>query len=253
MDRWICQCLHRGSFGKNCEYRLPVGDTFEETLQWQLIVRKENPWKVQIYGDVLCYETLGCDSGVLCLDWREICDGVQQCLEGKDEENCDLLEMNSCDPEKEYRCSNGMCIPDEFFLDGERDCLDWSDEMHFQRNPNCYMESVNEECDDHPCLLSSWSCGDGDCISDRLGFQKHPNSETCQSGRNEYFICETCVNERRWTMSNGRCIDAGDESYEESSVANRSEMEQCSYLLKCSLSQGGERGCPCGRDLECID
>ena len=253
LDGWICQCLHRGSFGKNCEYRLPVGDTFEETLQWQLIMRKENPWKVQIYGDVLCYETLRCDSGVLCLDWGEICDGVQQCLEGKDEENCDLLEMNPCDPEKEYRCSNGMCIPDQFFLDGEGDCLDWSDEMYRQTVPNCYMESVNEECDDHLCRGGYWSCGDGECIGERLAFQIYPNSKSCQNGRNEYFICETCVNERRWTMSNGRCIDVANESYEESSAANRSEMEQCSYLLKCSLSRGGEKGCPCGRYLECID
>ena len=92
---------------------------------------------MQIYGDVLCYETLQCDSGALCLDWREICDGIQQCLEGRDEENCDLLEMN--------RCENGMCIPDQFFLDGELDCLDWSDEIPLKKSEDCPRERVSVE------------------------------------------------------------------------------------------------------------
>jgi hypothetical protein len=152
-DGSICQCLQPGSFGKNCEYQLPRGQTFEETLKWQFDIRDENQEKVQIYGDVVCHETLQCDSGVLCLDWRDICDGIQQCLSGKDEENCDLLEMNQCDQEEEYRCMNGMCIPQAFFLDGDLDCLDWSDEMRFKKDEKCPQGSVNTECDDHVCLF----------------------------------------------------------------------------------------------------
>ena len=33
---------------------------------------------------------------------REIGDGIQQCLSGRDEENCDLLEMNESDADDEY-------------------------------------------------------------------------------------------------------------------------------------------------------
>jgi hypothetical protein len=29
----------------------------------------------------------------LCLDWREICDGKNDCSNGEDEELCDQLEM----------------------------------------------------------------------------------------------------------------------------------------------------------------
>jgi hypothetical protein len=94
-DGFICECLQPASFGKSCEYQLPVGEAFDETLQWQLKMRKKNSRKVQKYGDVICYETLECDSGVLCLDWREICDGIQNCLKGKDEENCDLFGNES--------------------------------------------------------------------------------------------------------------------------------------------------------------
>ncbi|CAF1179138.1 unnamed protein product [Didymodactylos carnosus] len=243
-DGFLCECFHQGSFGKNCEYRLPIGESVEETLEWQLIMRMKNPRKVQIHGDVICSETLQCDSGVLCLDWREICDGFQHCLEGKDEENCDLLEMNQCDEEEEYRCMNGMCILDQFFLDGEFDCLDWSDEMPFKSSGKCSLESVSEECDDHLCPPNEWSCGDGQCIRDRLAFHDY-EFLTCQSGRDQYFICETHAEKKLWTMSNGRCYDPdeGNERCEESSAANHSEVEQCEYLLKCSLSEDAEKDC----------
>jgi hypothetical protein len=39
-------------------------------------------------------------------------------MNGTDEESCDLLEFNECEDD-EYRCSNGMCIPEVYFLDGK--------------------------------------------------------------------------------------------------------------------------------------
>ena len=251
-DGFLCQCLQLGSFGKNCEYRLPVGETFEDALQWQLLMREENPWKVQMYGDVVCYETLECDSGVLCLDWREICDGIQNCMSGMDEENCDLLEMNRCDQD-EYRCMNGMCIPQEFFLDGELDCLDWSDEIQFKRSEECPLGSVTKECDDHICPPNEWSCGDGQCIPDRMAFQKSEYAPTCQSQRDQCFMCETHLTSIQWTMPNGRCYLYANRQYQALQVMNRSEEERCEYLLKCALSVGGDEGCPCFRDDRCTE
>ena len=250
-DQSICQCLRSGSFGKNCEYRLPLGTTFEETLRWQLAMREKNPQNVQIYGDIVCYETLKCDSGVLCLDWRDICDGIQQCLDGKDEENCDLLEMNQCDEDEEYRCENGMCIPQQFFLDGERDCLDWSDEMQLKSSWNCPLESVSSACDDHLCPANSWSCGDGQCIEDRLAFQRLSTYTTCHSARDQYWMCETHLSRRQWTMENGRCLR--NIQHQSSVVANRSGEERCTYLLKCLLSRDLETGCSCYGRLGCIE
>lgn len=37
---------------------------------------------------VTCYEHLHCQTLLPCLDWREICDGKHDCLDGSDEENC---------------------------------------------------------------------------------------------------------------------------------------------------------------------
>ena len=113
-DEFLCQCLDKSAFGKNCEYLLPEGTTFIETWNWQLYIRTKFSRDENIYGEFLCYETLSCNSGLLCLDWREICDGTQNCMDAADEKNCDLLEMNICQ-EDEYRCMNGMCIPEPFF------------------------------------------------------------------------------------------------------------------------------------------
>ena len=250
-DGSLCQCLQSGSFGKNCEYKLSRGETCEETLEWQLDMRQKNSEQVQIYGDVICYETLQCDSGLLCLDWREICDGIQHCLEGRDEENCDLLEMNRCDEEEEYRCENGMCIPEEFFLDGQFDCLDWSDEMALKESLECFGGSVKTECDDHLCPPNQWSCGDGQCIADRLWFQRFTTDTTCASGRDQYYMCETHLRYNQWTMSNGRCL-RGDR-YDSLIVTNRSVEEECSYLLKCGLSRNVEKNCLCHRDSDCVE
>jgi hypothetical protein len=53
------------------------------------------------YTGGTCYRFLnGCNHGLwpLCLDWREICDGKIDCLNGEDQEWCDQLEVNK------YRC-----------------------------------------------------------------------------------------------------------------------------------------------------
>ena len=239
-DGYICQCIDSASFGKNCEYQLPVGNTFQETLDWRLITRQENPNQVQIHGDIVCHTTLTCNSAPLCLDWREICDGIQNCAYARDEENCDLLEMNMCDDD-EYRCMNGMCIPQEYFLDGEFDCLDWSDEMQYMKSEECARESVSVRCDDHICPPNEWPCGDGQCIRDRLAFRVIIGYETCQNRRDQYFMCESNAYPFSWTMLNGRCHEG--KLYEGSLQTIQTHEEYCEYLLRCDLSHGGEQHC----------
>ena len=251
-DGYLCQCVHPQSFGKNCEYRLPVGSTLDQTLQWQIKMKSTYGISMQEYGSIICYNTYRCESGLLCLDWREICDGIQQCMFGDDEKNCDLLEMNECS-ENEYRCQNGMCIPDEHFLDGDLDCLDWSDEMSFKQDQQCPHKRVSRECDDRICPPNQWSCGDGQCIEDRLAFQKGPDKSECLNMRDQSFMCETHYRRAQWTMPNGRCYSSGSRQYEESSVVNRSDESYCQYLLKCSLSLGQEKGCPCWGGRNCTE
>lgn len=116
-DSFLCNCSE-GYFGKRCEYTLlSDSSSFSKALE-TLFGGHINPLDHQKWGQILCYETLICDYGMLCLDWRNICDGLQDCMNGTDEENCDLLEFNECE-EDEYRCLDGTCIAEEYWLDGK--------------------------------------------------------------------------------------------------------------------------------------
>ena len=250
-DGDLCQCQREYGFGKFCEYQLPIKGTLEDILNWQVMMRNVDQWEIQRLGHITCYDGISCNSGVLCLDWREICDGTQNCMFGLDEENCDILEMNICDDD-EYRCANGMCIPQQYFLDGERDCLDGADEMRLDSSVNCPRERVNEQCDDHICLPNEWSCGDGQCIFRRLAFQTDAHMRACSNRRDQYFMCEMHYTTPMWTMPNGRCN--GVKGDVEDSPSNRTKEEECEYLLKCFLSKGKEKTCPCKEDaVECLE
>ena len=246
---YLCQCTNMQSFGKNCEYLLPAGRTFAEAAQSAKDLQKANATLVQVHGDIICYVTLECNSGLLCLDWRDLCDGIQQCMEGLDEENCDILEANECD-EDEYRCMNGLCIPDEYFLDGEFDCLDWSDEMPYYDDRQCADEAASAQCDDRYCPPQQWSCGDGQCVRDRFLFQKLRQVEfECRSQRDQYFLCETHYAVGKWTLASGRCMEGS--GYYEPDQSNYTVDEECQYLLRCALSYGLDHRCLCRNPFAC--
>lgn len=119
-DAYLCNCTQPGSFGKNCEYELLFDNLAFSNAIHITFAAKRFVEGHQTWGDISCYDTLACDHGMLCLDWRNICDGQQNCMKGLDEENCDILEFNECEKD-EYRCVNGMCIPEEYWLDGKSD------------------------------------------------------------------------------------------------------------------------------------
>ena len=120
IDKFVCACTREGTFGKYCEYELyHYSISFEQALKAQFSQKQTDEWGNQEWGDILCYNTLSCNYGMRCLDWRHVCDGEQQCMDGKDEENCDKLEFNECE-EDEYRCVNGMCIAEQYWIDGKR-------------------------------------------------------------------------------------------------------------------------------------
>ncbi len=87
--------------------------------------------------------------------------GKQQCIDGLDEESCEKLEFNECEDD-EYRCANGMCIPDDYWLDGDYDCMDLTDEKDtiINSGERCY-NAPSFVCDEHMCPYNQWSCGDG--------------------------------------------------------------------------------------------
>ena len=106
------------------------------------------------------------------------------CINGADERNCFQLETNECDPKSEYRCSNGQCIPEEFFFDLSVDCLDGSDEYPL-RNATCSIDHFYF-CEDLVNSIGEFSCGDGQFLftSERYRVNTNFGNYNCLNGRN---------------------------------------------------------------------
>ncbi|CAF1660581.1 unnamed protein product, partial [Rotaria sp. Silwood1] len=260
-DRFLCNCTKPGTFGKYCEYELTHHATsFNEAMEAQFKDKKEgDSWNTQRYGKILCYDTIGNPDSDMCFDWRDICDGHQQAFFGMDEQNWDMLEFNECEDD-EFRCVNGMCIAEEFWLDSDPDCMDWSDELK-RDSDICYYTPNIMNCDEHVCSRQEYSCGDGQCILwyDRIPFQRWFTKVTdCFNKRNLNFMCELSLHRRTWTLANGLCWP--DENYDDplnspwhiinstSSVSN----QECNYLFRCFFTDNFERDCPC-KDYDCIE
>ncbi|CAF1508343.1 unnamed protein product, partial [Didymodactylos carnosus] len=255
-DQFVCYCKKSGTFGKYCEYQLTHDESvFSDALNAQFNTKHDNDsWNTQRYGKIICYETLPCNTSDLCFDWREICDGIQRCTSGIDEENWHKLEFNECEDD-EFRCTNGMCITEEFWLDGDFDCMDWSDERYNIDSP-CSFYPNPMDCDEHLCHPNMYSCGDGQCISwkARIAFQRiMPSEDDCFNKRNLNFMCEVNRDRQAWTLESGLCWL--DKNYNDSrypawdmiNTSNLSDEEKCQYLVRCLFPYGFERDCPCNR------
>ncbi|CAF1399992.1 unnamed protein product [Adineta ricciae] len=138
-------------FGSQCQYSFDMTMNFDDVISLP----------------PTCYILLQCNRGdsTICLDWREICNGQIDCLnDGIDEIQCIELEMNECG-ENEYRCYNGLCIP-EIFLgieSIEAECLDSSDyftDLEYGLNLFHFEES---QCRPDQ---GQFSCGNGQCVEE---------------------------------------------------------------------------------------
>ncbi|CAF1400348.1 unnamed protein product, partial [Adineta ricciae] len=149
-------------FGPNCEYTFDSSSYFPDIVDDQFNAKEGVPDDLLTTDNSVCLETgdVECQS-VLCLDWREICDGKIDCTNGADEEYCHRLEMNECNPSTEYRCLNGQCIDKLLYWDSYPDCMDSTDET-VTHNNFCF-QNFDFRCQDKLCPSTWFSCGDGDC------------------------------------------------------------------------------------------
>ncbi|CAF1349610.1 unnamed protein product [Adineta ricciae] len=161
-------------FGTRCQYRLinnqpiPFGILFRRTF-----IRRDSPSLTINFSVGACYLFLNtCIRGPspMCLDWREICNGVYDCVNGEDEQFCYLLEQNQCSSD-EFQCLRSKeCISQTFVEDFEHsfECLDTSDENG--KSPGEFGELcisfATFECEEvaHG-FRNQFSCGDGEIQS----------------------------------------------------------------------------------------
>jgi hypothetical protein len=134
----FCNCSDVKYFGRRCEYKFAFDSIFLDDIVEQTFAlynnndRMKRKFDVRTLTDrdVPCYLMFNCTTYIgWRLDWRQICDGIRDCTNGRDEENCVQMELSECDTHNEYRCRNGMCVPKSFMLDLTMDCMDFYDEQ----------------------------------------------------------------------------------------------------------------------------
>jgi hypothetical protein len=244
-------------------------NTFEDAIDYQFELKKKYRIGSQLWGNMTCYTTLtNCYSGLRCLTWHNICDGKyfvlqnttklhledvfqlvkevyilgkQQCMDGVDEDNCEELEFNECE-ENEYRCQDGSCIPEQYWLDGEYDCSDKSDEQditeYVQNVSWCPVTSSQFNCDEITVYYKFFACGDGEFMWDSW-----MSTVLCYNYRAKMFFCEfkyASTDSAMWTLQNGHCVERG---WIEKNFTDMNESEKCIFFLKCILTNGKNDGC----------
>ncbi|CAF1328283.1 unnamed protein product [Rotaria sordida] len=136
----------------------------------------ENSMKRITDEDMTCYIMFNCRTYIdICLDWRRICDGLRNCTNGRDEENCLEMEYNECDLHSKYRCHNGMCIPKSFSFDLTMDCMNYYDEQEYRDTSLDCSKQSSVDCEDHTCRLNDFSCGNDSCFKDYTLIENNQN------------------------------------------------------------------------------
>ncbi|CAF3338231.1 unnamed protein product [Rotaria sp. Silwood2] len=161
-------------FGARCQYSLELSDP--------IILADASLRNLSIINHT-CYILLDCVRvhPSMCLDWREVCDGRIDCLNGDiDEMECFDLEINECDP-NEYRCHNGLCIS-KIFWKNEEDTAEYLDQSDLWYIFECPISLFTFNtfhmfaCEEYSCRPGEqqFSCGNGQCVED---------FDECQNGR----------------------------------------------------------------------
>jgi hypothetical protein len=191
-------CTHPW-FGSLCQYSFELTDSMsiDEVVAATFNTRMPYNESSDMMTQLPCYTHLRCDLGgsLLCLDWREVCDGLVDCLDGGlDEAFCFEMEINECE-EHEYRCHNGLCIAGEFWEDGlgSADCLDRSDESDDVEYPKFCFRDPTFRCEEHLCRINwyGFACGDGQTCG------QHGDEEFCTPHRlisDEDILCRYYTN-----------------------------------------------------------
>ena len=126
--------------------------------------------------------------------------------------------------------------------------MDFSDEQRPLNHSTCAYQVNPFNCDEHLCTVGEWSCGDGQCIPERNRYEWEEYTNTlytqCHSMREYMYMCELSDRYQLWTSILGTCYSAN------MTLVDEIQLNiDCLYLVKCALSGGIDKNCPCRGQL----
>ncbi|XP_030079865.1 basement membrane-specific heparan sulfate proteoglycan core protein isoform X26 [Drosophila hydei] len=118
-----------------------------------------------------------------CVSQDDVCNGFRQCMDGSDEENCDIMQCQH----NQFRCRNGQCVSLTARCNGKTDCQDSSDESNCASDPSPPGRN-------------------------QLNLKTYPDSQIIKESREVIFRCRDEGPARakvRWTRPGGRALPVG--------------------------------------------
>jgi hypothetical protein len=128
--------------------------------------------------------------------------------------------------------------------------MDSSDELEAPTSNYCFPQPNISRCDERLCSANEKSCGDGQCVPATRFDISDPevySRMTCSNLRDYYYMCEAHPVRQLWARPDGMCYTFEDQLSDEV-VDEANVTTYCLYLIKCALSLGFERHCPCSID-----
>uniref|UniRef100_A0A8C0BES2 LDL receptor related protein 2 n=1 Tax=Buteo japonicus TaxID=224669 RepID=A0A8C0BES2_9AVES len=151
--------------------------------------------------------SFSCSNG-RCVPRYYQCDGVDDCHDNSDEQNCGSSN-NTC-ASSAFTCASGQCIPGRWRCDKHNDCFDGSDELHCPTQGPTSCPVTQFTCDNRRCIPRIWLCDtDNDC-GDGSDEKNCTFTGTCEPRQ---FQCpdHRCIDPFYVCDGDKDCIDGADE------------------------------------------
>ncbi|XP_012941245.1 very low-density lipoprotein receptor [Aplysia californica] len=189
-------------------YEPAMGKTMKQ--EKKKVSRRSAPTEIFHKRQVVCTDSQFACSNYSCTSKDSVCDTLQDCYNGKDEQNC----PTDCSGPHQFKCqSDSKCISHKRVCDGTADCLDWSDEancLEFE----CLAGTTHCVGGHLECIPESYRCdGEFDC-HDKSDEANCPQDHTsCFSFQ---FHCTSgsrgCVPQSYKCDGDKDCTDGSDEA-----------------------------------------